>query len=133
MVWPRRRRLRSSASTRRIAADVTELAFLGLALPYDTATQRPNQKVVRALDERLVAMLPRLSGIEDRIAALRRYGMLPDKVAKLIADVSRWFAGKEAGDRMEVQGFQRAGADILSTTGPQSGWADPDRQSHRSP
>ena len=109
---------------RRIAADVTELAILSLALPYDTATQRPNQKVVRALDERLVAMLPRLSGIEDRIVALRRYGRLPDNVAKLIADVSRWFAEKETGDRTEVQGFQRASAAILSATGPQSGWAD---------
>ena len=109
---------------RRIATDVTELAILGLALPYDTATRRPNQNVIRALDERLVAMLPRLSGIEDRIMALRRYGALPDKVAKLIADVSRWFAGKETGDRTEVQVFKREGAAILSATGPQSGWVD---------
>jgi uncharacterized membrane protein YccC len=109
---------------RRIAADVTELAILGMALPYDTAAQRPNQKVMRALDERLVAMLPRLSGIEDRIAALRQNGTFPDKAATLIADVSRWFAEKDAGDRTEVEGLQRAGAAILSATGPQSGWAD---------
>jgi len=109
---------------RRIAADVTELAILGRALRYDTAAQRPNQRLMRALDERLVVLLPRLSGIEDRIAALRRCGVLPDKVAKLIADVSRWFAQKETGDRTEVHGFKRAGAAILSATGPQSGWAD---------
>ena len=77
---------------RRIAADVTELATLAMAFPYDTAAQRPNREAMRALDERLVAMLPRLSGIEDRIAALRRYGSLPDEVAKLIAEISRWFA-----------------------------------------
>jgi uncharacterized membrane protein YccC len=109
---------------RRIAADVTELATLAMAFPYDTAAQRPNREAMRALDERLVAMLPRLSGIEDRIAALRRYGSLPDEVAKLIAEISRWFAQKETGDRTEAEGFKRAGAAILSATGPQSGWAE---------
>jgi uncharacterized membrane protein YccC len=107
---------------RRIAADVTELATLAMAFPYDTAAQRPNREAMRALDERLVAMLPRLSGIEDRIAALRRYGSLPDEVAKLIAEISRWFAQQQIG--IEAQDFRRAGAAILSATGPQSGWAD---------
>jgi len=107
---------------RRIAADVTELATLAMAFPYDTATQRPNREAMRALDEQLVAMLPRLSGIQDRIAALRRYGSLPDEVAKLIAEISRWFAQEQIG--IEVQDFRRAGAAILTATGPQSGWAD---------
>ncbi|MBV9631732.1 MAG: FUSC family protein [Xanthobacteraceae bacterium] len=107
---------------RRIAADVTELATLALAFPYDTAAQRPNRAAMRALDEQLVAMLPRLSGIEDRIAALRRYGSLPDEVAKLIAEISRWFAQPQIG--IEAQDFRRAGAAIVSATGPQSGWAD---------
>ncbi|MBV9239516.1 MAG: FUSC family protein, partial [Xanthobacteraceae bacterium] len=107
---------------RRIAADVTELATLALAFPYDTAAQRPNRAAMRALDEQLVAMLPRLSGIEDRMAALRRYGSLPDEVAKLIAEISRWFAQPQIG--IEAQDFRRAGAAILSATGPQSGWAD---------
>jgi uncharacterized membrane protein YccC len=109
---------------RRIAVDVTELATLAMAFPYDTAAQRPNREAMRALDERLVVMLPRLSGIEDRIAALRRCGSLPDEVAKLIAEISRWFAQKETGDRTEAEGFKRAGAAILSATGPQSGWAE---------
>jgi uncharacterized membrane protein YccC len=107
---------------RRIAADVTELATLAMAFPYDTAAQRPNREAMRALDERLVAMLPRLTGIEDRIAALRRYGRLPDEVAKLIAEISRWFAQQQIG--IGPQDFRRAGAAILSATGPQSGWAD---------
>jgi len=107
---------------RRIAADVTELATLAMAFPYDTAAQRPNREAMHALDEQLVALLPRLSGIEDRIAALRRYGSLPDEVAKLIAEISRWFAQQQIG--IEAQDFRRAGAAILSAMGPQSGWAD---------
>jgi hypothetical protein len=63
---------------RQIAADVTELAILGMASPNDTAAQRPNRKARRALDERLVVMLPLLSGIEDRNAALRRNGIFPN-------------------------------------------------------
>jgi uncharacterized membrane protein YccC len=109
---------------RKIAADVTELAILGMALPYDTAAQRPRAREMRALDERLITMLPLLSGVEERIAALRRIGDFPDKVAKLIADVSHWFAQQDKGDKTGAQRFQRDGAEILSTTGPQSSWAD---------
>ena len=75
---------------RRIAADVTELAILGLSLPYDTSSQRPSQTVIRALDERLVGLLPLLSTIEDRIASLQQGGTLPENVRKLLADAATW-------------------------------------------
>src|SRR5262249_6389604 len=93
---------------RRIAADVTELAILGTNLPYDTASQRPSQNLVRALDERLVALLPLLRTIEDRITLLRENEGLPDKVAALIADVVSWCTQKETGDRAQAHRLQRA-------------------------
>jgi uncharacterized membrane protein YccC len=109
---------------RRIAADITELAILGSSLPYDTASQRPNQNVIRALDERLVALLPLLSTIEDRIAFLRKNAAMPDHVEKLLAEVAAWCTGQQTGDRKEAHQLRRACAAALPETGPASSWDD---------
>jgi len=109
---------------RRIAADITELAILGLSLPYDTASQRPRQTVIRALDERLVGLLPLLSTIEDRIAFLRENAAMPDHVEKLLAEVAAWCTGQQTGDRMEAHRLRRACAAALPETGPASSWGD---------
>jgi uncharacterized membrane protein YccC len=112
---------------RRIAADITELAILGLSLPYDTASQRPRQTVIRALDERLVGLLPLLSTIEDRIAFLRENAAMPDHVEKLLAEVAAWCTGQQIGDRMEAHRLRRACAAALPETGPASSCGRPSR------
>jgi uncharacterized membrane protein YccC len=109
---------------RRIAADITELAILGSNLPYDTASQRPSQTVIRALDERLVALLPLLSAIEDRVGYLRRNGGLPDNVEKLLADVAAWCGKPDGADRKEAHRLRRASAAALPDVGPRSSWND---------
>ena len=114
----------SEQEPRRIAADITELAILGSSLPYDTASQRPNQNVIRALDERLVALLPLLSTIEDRIAFLRKNAAMPDHIEKLLAEVAAWCTGQQTGDRKEAQRLRRACAAALPETGPASSWDD---------
>jgi uncharacterized membrane protein YccC len=114
----------SEQESRRIAADITELAILGSSLPYDTASQRPNQNVIRALDERLVALLPLLRTIEDRAAFLRRSGAMADDVEKLLADVAAWCARQHTGDRKEAHRLRRACAAALPDAGPASNWDD---------
>ena len=114
----------SEQEQRRIAADVTELAILGSSLPYDTASQRPNQNVIRALDERLVALLPLLSTIEDRIAFLRENAAMPDHVEKLLAEVAAWCTGPQTGDRKEAYRLRRDCAAASPETGPGSSWDD---------
>src|SRR5262249_19345261 len=109
---------------RRIAPDITELAILGSNLPYDTASQRPSQAVIRALDERLVALLPLLSAIEDRVGYLRRNGGLPDNVEKLLADVAAWCAKSEGADRKEAHSLRGATAAALPDVGPEASWND---------
>jgi uncharacterized membrane protein YccC len=109
---------------RRIAADVTELALLGSSLPYDTSSQRPSQAVIRALDERLVGLLPLLSTIEDRIAFLQQGGTLPEYVRKLLADAAAWVAQQGGGDRRGALRLRRACVAAMPETGPQSSWSD---------
>jgi uncharacterized membrane protein YccC len=109
---------------RRLAADVSELAILGTNLPYDTASLRPSQSVIHVLDERLVALLPLLDVIEDRIDLLRRDGAPSAQLADLIADVARWFEQDPTGDRKEAHRLGRACAAAMPDTGPQARWSD---------
>ena len=54
---------------RRIAADINELYLLGTSLRFDTSPHRPDIGIIRAFDRKIVALLPLVSAIEDRLTA----------------------------------------------------------------
>ncbi len=56
---------------RRIAADISELYVLGTSLRFDTAPHRPDIGTIRAFDRQIVALLPLVSAIEDRLTATK--------------------------------------------------------------
>ena len=68
---------------RRIAADITELYLLGTSLRFDTSPHRPDIGTIRAFDRKIVALLPLVSAIEDRLTLLRRIGPLDAKLARV--------------------------------------------------
>jgi uncharacterized membrane protein YccC len=108
---------------RQIAADVTELAILATNLPFDTASQRPNGRLVRAFDESLVALLPLLSTIEDRIALLRRSGP-SQQIEKLIAAVADWCQRTDGSETAEADRLKRECAAAMPDTQQQASWTD---------
>jgi uncharacterized membrane protein YccC len=61
---------------RRIAADISELYVLGTSLRFDTSSHRPDIGIIRAFDRKIVALLPLVTAIEDRLTVLRRLGPL---------------------------------------------------------
>src|SRR5215831_4663183 len=61
---------------RRIAVDITELYGLGTSLRFDTSAQHPDIGTIRAFDRKIVALLPLVSAVEDRLTLLRRFGPL---------------------------------------------------------
>jgi uncharacterized membrane protein YccC len=65
---------RSPGDRRKLAADITELRVMSTHLPFDTSHLRWTQKAVNALQERLAQFVPIVSGIEDRLGALRDLG-----------------------------------------------------------
>lgn len=65
---------RSAGDRRRLAGDITELRLMSTHLPFDTSHLRWTEKAVNALQERLAQFVPIVSGIEDRLAALRGLG-----------------------------------------------------------
>jgi uncharacterized membrane protein YccC len=65
---------RSAADRRKLAGDITELRLMSTHLPFDTSHLRWTGRAVNALQERLAQFVPVVSGIEDRLAALRNLG-----------------------------------------------------------
>lgn len=86
------------ADQRRLAADAVDLHMLATYLAYDTSLLRGATRWVRLLQQRMVMLLPVLSAITDRMAALRRDGgELPPAVQAVLADLSAWIgAGAKA-------------------------------------
>jgi len=65
---------RSAADRRKLAGDITELRLMSTHLPFDTSHLRWTGRAVNALQERLAQFVPIVSGIEDRLTALRDLG-----------------------------------------------------------
>ncbi|MGJ7917361.1 FUSC family protein [Massilia sp. LXY-6] len=67
---------RSASDRRKLAGDITELRLMSTHLPFDTSHLRWTEKAVNALQERLAQFVPVVSGIEDRLTALRKLGAI---------------------------------------------------------
>ncbi|MFP5513726.1 MAG: FUSC family protein [Alphaproteobacteria bacterium] len=95
----------------KMASDLTELRVMTTHLPYDTSDLRWMTRPMRALQDRMVYLLPVLTAVQDRLIALRRPdGMLSPEVAPVLTAVRDWIAAGAAADP--------AGADRLT------GWLD---------
>lgn len=82
---------------RRLAADAVELQMMATHLDYDTSHLHGMSQEVRQLRQRLVMLLPILSGLGDRVRALKADGQpLPAALEVLLADVGDWVADLEA-------------------------------------
>ncbi len=109
---------------RRIAADINELYLLGTSLRFDTSPHRPDIGIIRAFDRKIVALLPLVTAIEDRLTLLRRLGPLDPKLSQALADVHDWLGLKAPGDRRRAAELNEACAAATPAVGPQSSWAD---------
>jgi uncharacterized membrane protein YccC len=56
---------------RHLATAATEIHLLSLLLPFDTSALRDTVETVRAIHHRFLTLIPVLSGIDDRLKALR--------------------------------------------------------------
>jgi uncharacterized membrane protein YccC len=109
---------------RRIAADISELYLLGTSLRFDTSSYRPDIGVIRAFDRKIVALLPLVSSIEDRLTVLRRMGPLDAKLARVLDGVADWVHAPAPGDGSRAAELKEACVAATPSVGPQSSWAD---------
>ncbi|MBN8904449.1 MAG: FUSC family protein, partial [Rhodospirillales bacterium] len=78
------------ADRRRLAADAIEIGQLSSHLAYDASNYHGTTRWVDALQRRVLTLLPVLSSIEDRVAALRRLGPLRPEWDAALAEVAAW-------------------------------------------
>jgi uncharacterized membrane protein YccC len=85
-------RARIAHDRRKLAGDITELRVMATHLPFDTSHLRWTSKGVHALQDRLAAMMPLLSAIEDRLHALRELGALDESSQwrAVLDDITAW-------------------------------------------
>ena len=109
---------------RRIAADISELYLLGTSLRFDTSPRRPDMITVRAFDRKIVALLPLVSAIEDRLMLLRRTGPLDAKLSQALAGIYHWLQVQAPGDPRRAAELKEACVAATPAVGAQSSWGD---------
>ncbi len=83
---------------RNLAVAANEIQLLSRLLPFDTSALRDTAAVVRAIHERLLLLIPILSGVADRLAALSSETAPLDP---LLTDIGGWI---EAGAPADTDG-----------------------------
>lgn len=109
---------------RRIAADITELYLLGTSLRFDTSPHHPDIGIIRAFDRKIVALLPLVSAVEDRLTVLRSLGPLDAKLSQVLAGVHDWLVSKVADDLHRAAELKDACVAATPAVRQQSSWAD---------
>jgi uncharacterized membrane protein YccC len=90
----------SAKDRRALANDITQLRLLATHVPYDTGNIRWTARSVAAMQDRMAALTPTVSSLEDRLRALRASGrVLPSELAGLLDDISAWVQAGPRGDR----------------------------------
>ncbi len=87
---------------RHLAAAASEIQMLAVHLPFDTSRLRETTGVVRALHERMLLLIPLLSGLADRMEALRE--VRDDRVRAALDAVVVW---------IEAGGSRDQGLDLI--------------------
>lgn len=82
----------SRARRLRLAAEAAEIDALSAHLAYDTSAQSRAVPLVQLLRGRMLMLLPVLSSLADRIAALRGLSGLTPELRSLLAEVEAWSA-----------------------------------------
>ncbi len=118
---------RNAQDRRQLAADITELRLMATHLPFDTSHLRWTANAIHALQERLAAMMPLLSAIEDRLAALCALGdgAAVARWGALLHELTAWSAERDADPAAaRAAGLRAAIAAHAPALGRAASWRD---------
>lgn len=97
---------RAGTDRRHLAAAATEIHMLALLLPFDTSALRDTAHVVQAIHHRFLVLIPVLSGIDDRLRALRaEAGGVDFRLREALAALAEWV--ENGADAEAAQGLFR--------------------------
>ncbi|MGJ7504415.1 FUSC family protein [Variovorax sp. ZT5P49] len=107
---------------RRLAGDITQLRLLSTHVPFDTTHLRWTAGAIRTMQDRVAALTPALSAVEDRLQALEQAeGRLAPDVAAVLAQAAQWLREEaeptgDAATRAERLQTLRRAISVLSAT-----------------
>ncbi len=107
---------------RRVAADAVELGMLTSHLAYDTSNLQVATRPAMLLQQRVIILLPLVSGIGDRIAALRAADGLTTRLQELLGRLAGWIRAGRSGGLEEADGLHATINAIEPVIDGRSGW-----------
>jgi uncharacterized membrane protein YccC len=110
---------------RTLAGDITGLQLLATHLPFDTSQWRWTTRSIHALQNRLAAMIPLLSSIEDRIKTLHSIdatSLLAERRA-LLNDIASWSRSQSERSLVQAAALRERIAGCTPVIGPHATWA----------
>jgi len=110
------RRQALAVDRRQLALDITQLRILSTHIPFDTSHVRWTAGAIREMQDRVAALTPTLSAVEDRLLAMEQAdGALAPDVAALLERASAWLqAGAEAESLPALRQATQALADRIA-------------------
>jgi uncharacterized membrane protein YccC len=81
-----------------LAAAASEIHILASHLAFDTSRLRDTRAAVRALHDRILLLIPVLSGLSDRVAALEAEGGLDPRTTELCDAAAAWIRAGAPAD-----------------------------------
>jgi len=107
---------------RRIAADLTELNLMASDMRFEVEAHPAGDALLRALEERLVALLPLLSAIEDRLRVLAKDGATTVELAALLERISNWVATANLAHDIRAEDLAEELENLVPPLKSQSAW-----------
>ncbi|OZI19150.1 fusaric acid resistance protein [Bordetella genomosp. 9] len=115
----------SAKDRRALANDITQLRLLATHVPYDTGNIRWTASSVTAMQDRMAALTPTVSSLEDRLRALRALGRpLPPALPALLDDISAWVEAGSRGDPMRAAALRPRVDALAPDVDAGAGWHD---------
>ncbi|MCW3475557.1 FUSC family protein [Limobrevibacterium gyesilva] len=112
------------AIRRRLAADAVEIGMLISYLAFDTSKLQVATRPITALQQRILMLLPALSGVGDRVAALREAGGITPDLRRLLDELAAWVRAGVNAPQAEGVRLRQTIAGLELPLGPQSRWND---------
>ena len=116
---------KSDKDRRTLANDITQLRLLSTHVPFDTSNLRWTAGAVRAMQDRVAALTPIVSAVEDRMRALQADGQpLPENVTRLLASISKWIDAGPRATHATALRLRAAAVRLTPAIDSRSSWRD---------
>jgi uncharacterized membrane protein YccC len=99
---------RQPAARRRIGGAYVEIDMMASHLAYDTSHLDRATRPLRLLQQRVMLLLPALSGLDDRLSALRAAGGVTPALAGVLARMAAWIGAADTAHPEEAVALRAA-------------------------